>query len=223
MTARTATFYNRRYNAYVPAMGYACDVIHAAPHRVNFGAPAAADPDGILGGQTIAEAVTVTTFLLDEADAPFGRNVTVVANGIATSAVTVNGKDYLGQPMTESFTLNGTTPVVGVKAFYWIDSVVVGATADRTIDLGFGTKFGLPYRMQAAIIETVDGDDAAAGTFVSGVLTDPQTATTVDPRGTYVPTTTPNGTKILGAVFIPNSDVNAAGNGGLHGIAHYSA
>ena len=223
MTARTATFYNRRYNAYVPAMGYAADVIHAGPHRVDFGTPAVADAAGILAAQSIATAGSTTTFLSDEADAPFGRNVTVVASGVATSAVTVTGKDYLGQPMTESFTLNGTTPVVGVKAFYWIDTVTFGATAATTVNVGFGAKFGLPYRMQAAIMETVDGDDAAAGTFVAGVLTDPQTATTVDPRGTYVPTTTPNGSKELGAIFIPNGDVNSSGNGGLHGIAHYSA
>ena len=223
MTARTASFYNRRYNAFVPAMGYACDVIHTAPHKVNFGSPAVSNPDGILDGLDIAVDVTSVTFLTDIADAPFGRNVLVVASGAATSLVTINGKDYLGQPVTEQFTLNGTTSVVGKKAFYWIDSVVAAGTASRTIDVGFGTKMGLPYRMGGAIIESVDGDDAAAGTFTAGLLTDPQTATTSDPRGLYVPTTTPNGTKVLGAVLLPNSDVNAAGNGGLHGIAHYSA
>lgn len=223
MTARTATFYNRRYNAYVPAMGYAADVIHAGPYRVNFGTPAAAAAAGILAAESIAAAGSTTTFVSDESDAAFGRNLTVVASGAAVSNVTVSGKDYLGQPMTESFTLNGAVAVVGVKAFYWIDTVTFGATAATTINVGFGTKFGLPYRMQAVIVETVDGDDAAAGTFVAGVLTDPQTATTVDPRGTYVPTTAPNGAKRLGAIFYPNSDVNSSGNGGLHGTAHYSA
>lgn len=217
---RVAAFRNRRYNAYVPAAAYAADVIHGAPHPVDFLTPAAADADGILNDLDIAVAGSTTTLLSDTLDAPFGRNVTVVASGAATSTVTVSGKDYLGQPMTEVLTLNGTTPVLGLKAFKWLDSIAFGATAATTVDVGWGTKLGLPYRMSNVMEETANGAEATVGTFVAGVLTDPQTTTTGDPRGTYIPSTTMNGSNRIRAVFLPYELLNASGNGGLYGIAH---
>ena len=221
MTQRVASFRNRRYNSYVPACGYAADVIHGAAYAVDFLTPIAAT--GILNATSIATAVDTTTFGSDTADAPFGRNVTVVASGAATSNVTVYGKDYLGQPVAESFTLNGTTPVVGVKAFKWIDRITAGITAATTINVGFGGKLGLPYRMSNVLEETANGAEASVGTFVAGVLTDPQTLTTVDPRGTYVPSTTLNGSNRIIGKFMPYNILNANGNGGLYGIAHVAA
>lgn len=218
MAQRIASMRNRRYNTYVPSAAYAADVIHAAPYQVDFLTPAAAVAAGILSALSIAVAVTTTTFLSDTADAPFGRNVTVVASGAATSTVTINGKDYLGQPMSETLTLNGATPVVGRKAFKWIDSVVNGVTAATTINLGFGGKLGLPYRMAQVLSESANGAGAAVGTLVAPDLTDPQTATTLDPRGTYTPTTALNGTNRILASFVPYNVLNANGNGGLYGI-----
>lgn len=228
MVARIATFRNRRYNSYVPAAAFAQDVIMEGPYQVDFGTPAVANATLILSAQSIATAVTAqglsgtNPLLVDTIPDTFGRNVQVVASGAATSAVTVRGRDYLGQPMTELLTLNGATPVLGVKAFKWIDSIAFGATAATTVNVGTGAKFGLPYRMSRVQgLEEVDGASAAAGTLVAGVLTDPQTTTTVDPRGTYVPTTTPDGSKRIRVAFAPNNLVNAAGNGGLYGIAHF--
>lgn len=240
MTARAPTFRPRRSNMYVPAMGYAADVTHAAPHIVKFGPMAVANATAFLSAQSIAAAtntvalgVTLTTDNTDAVNASyasefpygpgFGRNFQVVASGASTSTVTVTGRDYLGQPMVETVTLNGTTPVLGNKAFKYIDKVAWTATGATTINLGTGAKLGLPYRMQNVLEEMSDfARVATLGTFVSGVLTDPQTATTGDPRGTYVPNTTPDGTKYLMGVFQPNSFINSSGNGGLHGIAHYT-
>lgn len=224
MTQRVASFRNRRYNTYVPSCGYAADVIHGAAYEVDFLTPIAAVATGILNAQSIAAAVDMSTgFGSDTADAPFGRNVTVVASGAATSNVTVYGKDYLGQPMAESFTLNGATPVVGNKAFKWIDRITAGITAATTVNVGFGSKLGLPYRMSMALSESGNGAGVAVGTFVAGVLTDPQTLTTGDPRGTYTPTTVLNGSNRILATFMPHNLNNANGNGGLHGIAHVAA
>lgn len=221
---RVADFLSTRYNAYVPAMGYSAEVIHGAPVDVDFGTPAAASAAAILDDQSIAVALTQTTLLDYTSDANFGQNITVVASGAATSAVTVNGWDYLGQPMTETFTLNGATPVVGVKAFKTLKNVIVAVTSATTIDVGWGSKLGLPFVTTRVLGETADGVTAAAGTLVTGIRTDPQTATTVDPRGGYTPTTTANGSKRLKAVCIIDNFVNAtSGNGGLHGIRHYSA
>lgn len=223
MTTRVADFRNRRYNGYVPACGYAADVVHGGMFLVDLGAPAAAAAASILSATSIATAVDTTTFLDDEADAPFGRNITVVASGAATSNVTIYGRDYLGQPMRESFTLNGATPVVGVKAFYWVDRITAGVTAATTINVGWGARFGFPYKTQAVNTEMVNDAVGTVGTFTAGVNTDPQTATTADPRGLYTPNGTVNGTNNFELRVIVDNEVNSSGNGGLHGIPHYYA
>lgn len=221
MTTRVADFRNRRYNGYVPAAGYSADVIHNGNNVVDFGAPAAAAAAAILSATSIATAVDTTTFLDDEADALYGRNLTVVASGAATSNVSVYGRDYLGQPMRESFTLNGTTPVVGVKAFYWIDRITAGVTAATTINVGYGARLGLPYKTQGVVQEFVNDAIGTVGTFTAGLNTDPQTATTADPRGLYTPNGTVNGTNQFEIRAIFDNEVNAAGNGGLYGIPHF--
>lgn len=223
MVTRTATFYKRRYNGYVPAAGYAADVVHAGPLEVNLGTPAASAADNILNDQSLATAGTTTTFLDDEADSQFGRNIRLVASGASTSTVTVRGRDYLGQPMNESLTLNGTTSVVGVKAFYWIDSVTWTATAATTFDMGWGARMGVPYYTVNVLAEQVSGAAGTVGTLTAGVRTDPQTATTVDPRGLYTPNGTVNGTNRFVIVTLVDNFVNLSGNGGLYGIAHFFA
>ena len=223
MVARIATFRNRRYNAYVPAAAYAADVIHSKAYQVDFGTPAAPVANGILNLYSIAAAGTTTVFASDTADAPFGRNVTVVASGAATSNVTVRGRDYLGQPVAESMTLNGATPVVGVKAFKWIDAIQVGATAATTINVGFGARLGLPYRFSQVDNEAVNGVGGTVGTLTAGSLTDPQTALTPDPRGLYTPTGALNGTNKITADFMVHNYLNGNGNGGIYGIAHFSS
>lgn len=223
MVLRIGTFRNRRYNAYVPACAYSAEVIHGAPYMVDFGTPTAAAAAAILSAQSINAAGSTTTFLDDTDDTPFGRNVTVVASGAATSNVTVVGKDYLGQPMAESFTLNGAVSVVGVKAFKWIDTITFGMTAATTINVGWGARLGLPYRMSNVMEETLNGAESAVGTFTAGLLTDPQTLTTADPRGLYTPTAALNGTNRIFATFLPYNILNSSGNGGLFGIRHVNS
>lgn len=53
-------------------------------------------------------------------------------------------------------------------------------------------------------------------------LTDAATSTTGDPRGTYEPLRTLDGSEII-VSMLGNNAVNASGNGGLHGIRHYYA
>ena len=234
---RTAKYHPRKINQYVPAMQYAAGVVHAAPHQVQFGPVAVADVDNILAGPSIATAGSTTTFLQDNTDPVvaavasefpngpgFGRCLQVVASGIATSTVTIKGRDYLGQPMAETFTLNGTNAVVGVKAFKYVDLISWSGTADRTISVGTTDKLGLPFCMNNVLAEMSNGArQSTLGTFVAPNYTDPQTATTADPRGSYDPTTTLDGSAYISAVFLPNNRLNASGNGGLHGLAHFYA
>jgi hypothetical protein len=237
---RTPKYFPRRFNAYVPAMQYSASVVHEAPLEVNFGPALVSSATALLSAQSINAAIDLTSssLLRDNVDpvvtaiadqypygpSPFGRNLIVIASGAATSNVTVYGRDYLGQAMVESFTLNGANSVVGLKAFKYIDRVVAGATSSTTINLGVGTKFGLPYRASNVLAEMSDGARVSTlGTFVAGVTTDPQTTTAGDPRGTYIPNTTPDGAKYISAVILLNSGLNASGNGGLHGIQHVAA
>lgn len=129
------------------------------------------------------------------------RNVTVAASGANVATVTVVGYDVYGQRMTETLAAPSTSTVAGNKAFKEILSVTFSATPGSTVSVGFGDKFGLPYRViDAGYIISVKwagvlADDA--GTFVAAVLTDPATAATGDVRGTYVPTSASNGVRRL--------------------------
>lgn len=215
-------------NYYVPGMQAGGDLGQALNGRVSFGKPVVALATGILNAQSIAAAVDTTTFATSYAatDAimgKFGRNLTVVASGAAATNVTVYGRDYLGQKMTESFTLNGTTPVIGMKAFKYVDRVTAALVGGTTINLGYGAKFGLPYVTTSIKREYADNVVAAAGTLQAPVFTDPQTATTSDPRGMVTPTTTPNGAKLIEMDLEFTNFVNASNNGGMHGIRHFFA
>ena len=219
MTAK-GDFFPRRVNNWFANASYAADVRIDGFGLVDIPAPVTADTDGILDGESIAAAVDTTTFAdtyNDEVMAKFGRNVTVVASGAATSTVTVHGYDYLGQPMQETLTLNGTTPVVGAKCFRHVTRVEAGVTSATTIDLGWGTKLGLPYKLIKSDAEFVDDVvPANAGTFVAGNTTTPS-ATSAEPRGTYTPH----------ANFVPNDSraYRIAGywdRNDLYGLAQYN-
>lgn len=231
---RTGKYNPRRLNRYVPQMGYSVDIIHGAPHEVRFGPMAVASATLLLNA-TVVTTATFTTILNDGFTDPvnanfaeefpfgpgFGRCLQIVFGAANAGTVDLRGRDYLGQPMTERLTANGTTPVIGVKAFKFLDSVT--CSIGGTLSIGTTDKLGLPYVMNNVVTEMLDGARVATlGTFVSPVYTDPQTATTVDPRGTYDPNSTLNGTAVLSAVFIPNNIVNAAGNGGLYGMPHFT-
>lgn len=233
MVQRTPKYLPPRLNMYVPAMAYAASMIHEGPYEVKFGPMAVASATDILNAQSINTAGSTTTLLKTNTDPTpvssdfpygpgYGRCLQVVASGTATSTVTIKGRDYLGQPVSETLTLNSGTPVVGTKAFKYIDLVSWSGTSAITINLGTTDKLGLPFRMQNIVQEMLDGVRVATlGTLVTPSRVDPQTATTTDPRGTYDPQSTLNGTALLSAVFQPDASVNAAGNGGLYGLAHF--
>ena len=143
--------------------------------RVNFGAPAAADADGILDGvaaNTNAQVYTAEDFKAGfEGTLEVARNVTLVGSSGANHVVTVTGKDEYGQPMSENLTANGATTVNGKKAFKEITKVNVAAgAAGDTIDLGWGDVLGLPVRIERAgdiVEELEDGAAATAGTLTA--------------------------------------------------------
>jgi hypothetical protein len=227
MMANAQGFF-RQQSGYVPKMQYSADVNYNGLTRVDFSSvsgafPAAANPTQIANATSVAVAGNIDLSNTAEVPEMYGRTLTVVLSGAGTGTATVNGWDYLGQPVSEAFTLAGATPVVGKKAFKSVRNVNVPAIAATTMNIGTGTGFGLPYKAIRCSHEIAGGVLAAAGTLTAASIVDPATAVTGDPRGTYVPTTTPNGATWITAVFEFINDVNTAGNGGLHGIAQFAA
>lgn len=212
-----ADHFPKRANQSVRNMVFAADVDKNGYVRMELGKPPALDADGIFAALSIATALTKnTTGLLSHRAnmGRYGRNVTIVLSGAGAPTVTVYGLDYLGQPMAEQFTGNGTTPVVGKKAFKEVTSISSTLVAATTMNVGYGDILGLPYATTKLETELMDTVAATAGTFVTALQT-AQTATSNDPRGTYLPNSAPNGSRDYVLVGI-------ALEGDLHGLAHYA-
>ena len=222
MAIRYPTNFPQRINQRVPAMAYDAQIQQGGHIYVEFGAPQAANATAIVVAQDMTAAGTLTTFAatytpnVESMMGRYGRNVTVVGSGVTTGTVTVKGRDYLGQSMVETLTLNGTTSVNGAKCFKYIDSISWTATAGINLSVGTGTRLGVPYRIQTTVItnELLNGSTATAGTLVVG-STAVQTATTPDPRGYYTPNSAPNGTNTYSLMYFADQT-------NLHGNAHFT-
>lgn len=219
-------------NYYVPKMQAAPGVGDDGLHSVSLGMPLAALATGILAaGSAITNAAKTFNALSNptnlpfNVDAPYGRTISVTGATAGDNAVlTVRGVDYLGQPTAENVTLNGTTAVQGNKAFKRVDSVAVAAgnaNASSSISFGYGAKLGLPFKTAVVLAEFNGDASATVGTLTAPVVTDPATLTTGDPRGTYTPSTTLNGSNAISITARAIATRNTNDNGGLHGIRQF--
>ena len=163
------------------------------PVEVNFGSPATADVDAVLttyngtvGAVTLDGVLAVGGVVT--LDVP--RNLVVDSGGADTAVLTFTGTDEYGVAMVEAITLNGTTAVLGKKAFKTITSCVSsGATIANGAFVGTGSALGLPIFLPNAVNILYDAENGAAatdGVSVAGVVSLP-TATTGDVRGTFTP------------------------------------
>lgn len=188
----------------------------------SLGAPIVADVDGVCAAQAIAGAADA---LINGAlssggvvvafDVPRGVQVDSSDAGDTTQTVTVTGKDVYNQSMVETIALNGTTDVLGKKAFSSISRVAVSALMTGNLTVGTTSKLGLPYRpvVGGFLRGRANEDTADAGTYVAPERT-ASTATTADVRGTYAPAGTLNGTNVfVVSIAVANGPTNAAGFG----------
>jgi hypothetical protein len=123
-----------------------------------------------------------------------------------------------------------TVAIVGLTVT--IDSNVAGnETTDTPTTLGYNANNRL---IAGSLIAVVTAAAAGAGPqrvgleltptqFTPAVTTDPQTTTTADPRGTYESLFVYDGATNITIGLLGDPSVNAAGNGGLHGIRHVIA
>lgn len=222
-----ATHWIEGANNFVPDMQLHSDVATNGTTKQYFKvAPVAASATAVLNAVSIASVIanipltiTFTSTTRDQTFGPWGRALVVVLSAAGTPTITVRGRDYLGQPMTETIAATGTTPAPMKKAFKYVDRVDSSATVAGTLSIGTIDVFGLPFCANSLIQETVnDAVTGNAGTFVAAVKTDPATATTGDPRGTYAPNAAnaANGSRLYQLLY--TCDKNK-----LHGVRHYGA
>jgi hypothetical protein len=163
-------------------------------------ANAVCNAQAVAGAGGLTENGTTTTGGVAVFDC--ARTVSVVTSSANNTAlgITVVGTDIWGQAQTELIAANGTSTVNGKKAFKTVISVTANAAATGTVTVGNTDIIGLPYRVTDAgyLIRTgwagALADDA--GTFVAAD-TNTATATTGDVRGTYLPSSAPNGSRRL--------------------------
>jgi hypothetical protein len=218
-----ADYFPRNISQYVPLMEFAADVINGQC-LVNLGAPIAIDLDGIWDGVTADASINTYTSAdfkstfgasnvtgnVGEIDAIYGRALTCTGSTGSDHVLVISGRDYLGQAMSETFTLNGTTPDVGNKAFKFVDTMVIQAgAASDTCDVGWNDKLGVPYAMES--MASFREDTVVTSPTVVASVTTTATTSTGDTRGTVIPASSTDGSNVHEAFFNVNTD-------NMHGV-----
>jgi hypothetical protein len=209
-------------------MQYANSINSSNPQQFSLGTPA--NNAVLLSGVAANAAIGTTVIVNLTLSEPYGRTIIFTPSadpGVSGGQIDWRGFDYLGQPITQrvSGTNGSTTPVAGLKAFKRISTakIVSVSTNAVTWSITSGDALGLPYRGDVVWAREGGVMVAVGAQFTPGVLTDPATSISGDPRGLYNPTAAFNGSTETIVGMIGDPAVNANGNGGLHGIKHYAA
>ncbi len=198
----------------------------ASPVYVYSVAPIALDADGISVAQAVSGAgnLTIAGALAagGVATIDVARAVSITSSdaGDTTQTATVTGTDYYGLPLVETIAFNGAATVNGKKAFKTVTRVAISAALTGNGSAGTTDIIGL--RLAAAsrnyVLTAYNGAQVTTGTFVAAVATT-ATATTGDVRGTFVPASATDGTKILTFwIWLIDPDTRT----GLYGVTQYS-
>lgn len=152
MSALQPDFFPQGINQYVPNMQYSDNIDLREGTQFSLGSPAAFDADALDTDIDADAAAATETTQNWTSDVPFGRTLVMQASGDPGGATVIDvyGWDYLGQHMTERFTLanGGTLITYGKKAFYRVYKTVnvTAAVNAVTATLGIGFSVGLPYK-----------------------------------------------------------------------------
>lgn len=153
-----------------------------------------------LGGKRIvrADGTSVT-----QLDTPRALSVTTGSGTTVSSNITITGWDIYGQPMSEVIVSGAvaSTTTNGKKAFYQILSVSGTAATTSTITVGTTQLLGVPVRITNGVyichVGWSSGFVLDTGTLAAADSTNPATTTTGDVRGTFSPSSAPDGIKRL--------------------------
>jgi hypothetical protein len=184
---------------FVPAATFSADLDYlTGEYRADYGSVATVSTNGVLAAANWAVAGSTNVFspTYKALMTPFGRQLSFVSLATAANIVTVQGRDYMGQPIRETVTLNGATAVNSAKIYKALDSLSWTAPngAATTVNVGFTDVLGVPYRTIAVQTWLENNLAATAGTLVAGLpLATTPTAISVDPRGSVDFATASNG------------------------------
>lgn len=160
--------------------------------EINLGKPVAPSANSLIASQNLTAAGVASVngsaklaILASAIKGIFDVPRNVVAAWTTAAVLTVYGYDEYGKPMIE-VSASGTS-FTGAKAFKRVTNVTVSADVTG-LTVGSGKALGLPVYLPA----TTDVISTLSGTLAAGI-TAKSTGTTGDVRGTYSPTTAPDG------------------------------
>ena len=178
------------------------DVVPQAASTSNIAAtqtPTGASNLTLTAGAGVQRIVRGDGVVVYQLDCPRAVAVSLVTGGTAR-AYTISGYDYYGQAMSEVITSVAAATTNGKKAFYQITSVAGAGASTTAVTVGTTQLIGLPVRV-------IDGGYLCHvgwnGSFAldTGTLavaaTATATTTTGDVRGTFSPSSAPDGIKRL--------------------------
>lgn len=158
----TGTYLPPRVNRYVARMSYDANVSLDGQTRIYYGALTAGTNTAVssailmVNGSAVTQTYGPNSGIVGGAGAPFGRVLRFAASSTNTRGVTINGVDYLGQPMNETLTLTSGTAIFTKKAYYKVNSIVFATASDTTtVDVGTANRFGVPYALLKGAVEQV--------------------------------------------------------------------
>ncbi len=186
--------------------------------KQSWAGPSTIDTEKFSASHAGAAAAGTTEMTLAATDNDYPRNVVITvthATSVVAMSGVITGTDVNGNVITEawSVTATGTTKTfTGAKAFATITSITEVIAADastNTIIAGDGKVFGLdtPVAVASALKEVAAGSVVTTGTVVAA-----SSAAAADSRGTYSPSTAPNGSNDYTIWYLsdtPENDVGA--------------
>ena len=191
---------------------YVWDVVPLAAVTSNIAAsqtPTVAGALTLTAGTGVKSVVRADGTTVLQLDCPRAVSVTTGAGTTVSSTFTVSGYDIYGQPMNENIASGAvaSTTTPGKKAFYQIVSVTGTGGTTSTIVVGTTQLLGFPVRViDGGYIAHVGWNNSFAidsGNLAVAVKTT-ATATTGDVRGTFSPSSAPDGIKrLLVCILLP--------------------
>jgi hypothetical protein len=182
---------------------YSYDVVPLAPQTASIAAlqtTAGAASLTLAAGTGVTAATDANGNIRYAFDVPRAVSLTSAAN-ISAVNFTITGYDVYGQRMTQTLAGPNANTVSTTKAFKSVISVAVNGAVGTNTSVGASSILGLPvavadagYVVQAGWAGVLAKD---GGTFTAADATSPATASTGDVRGTFLPSSAPNGTRRL--------------------------
>ena len=115
--------------------------------HINVPEPEAQSITAILGATALSAAAQEITTGITNPDVPRSVKLKANASGVAGDVV-VHGTNMADEEISETLALNGTTEVLGSKAFKTITQIDLPAETHEgtdTVSVGTANKLGLPY------------------------------------------------------------------------------